>query len=1246
MQWFLIVVMSFLLVGCGGGGSSAAIPTEPVANSAPVITDPGSLGVPGGATDVVAISATDADADTLSFSIVSGDDQGLFTITTAGVLSFITAPDFTAPGDVNTDNEYLLSVQVSDGTKTGVQALTVIVEESVEGRVVDAPMAGALVFVDLDGNFALDSATETLSERTDAEGHFQFRLRLLRAIATPDAKFVTIGGTDILTGIKMPGLVMVSSLSHILNAPAGSVGGRANITPLTTLIAAASTDATRTQILTVFGLTGTVESLQKRKGWEEALAGNVDAQKEQRVSNQISLVMQAAISMANDDSLSAAISNAVVGQIAALIEANGSIDLTSPATISTVLNGAITAVSANTTFAAGTLAEIATAVSYSSVAVGDATVDPTSEEMKSRATVSQSSLQDSIKSVVSGATSIVDFAAETLASFDADGDGIRDLNDAFPSISLGTLTDTDKDGRPDTCDDACITLGMTEDLDDDNDGVLDTADGYPLVNIGLFTDTDSDGRPDECDDACSTLGMTADNDDDNDGILDAADSFPLVAIGTLTDTDQDGLPNDCDDACIALGMTVDGDDDNDGVIDVNDEAPLNANVQVMPTATGQALSLNLLPIVTNTVTATLASTAQDSRAVTYAIVTAPTLGTVTMGDSAQGDITYTTTGNLVASDTFTYKVNDGFVDSEVATITIAHKTDPLYLYQWHLDNLGADGKTFSGELGTKGADLNLDTVISSGITGEGVTVAIVGTAADLDHPDLIDNILLFNDANLDLYATTDLGSPEQIHATRAAGIIAATGWNDVGGRGVAPNAKIQVYSFVDEPTLPAEITGIQENAMLGEDILLANADIFNLTRRSSVFGAGVNVTLKTLVMPTTLDARFMKAALMTGVNSSRNAKGVLYITSLGDQYYVNENRGAVTDFSRCGDGDNAGTFKIGCVDLSFWDQSRIFPEIISVSGLTADNTKVKSSTPGSVLWVSAPAGDRGQNTLYKAVSKFRSSDLSMSEKPGVMTTTATSCNGQGESTIFPEVNRFHSKDAVSLGNVDCRYSDSGRLITMSTDAGAMVSGVVALMLEANPDLGWRDVKHILATTAVLVDTAFTATAINTINYVGWVTNGSGLKHHSWYGFGAVDAAAAVTVAQSHTNLIAPMTTSFNDTADSDENIGDNANATVFTKSIVETGAGTIEHVRVRIKFDHAKPNQLGFRLESSTGTVVPLLPPFTGLTVDPTSAVWSEFATIAFYGEDKAGTWKVLVIDHVTGEMGNHRASGISFMYR
>ena len=169
--------------------------------------------------------------------------------------------------------------------------------------------------------------------------------------------------------------------------------------------------------------------------------------------------------MVNDDSLSATIYNAVVGHIAALSKANGRFDLTSHATISTILNGVITPVSTNTTFSAGMLAEIETAASYS------------------RATESQYSLQDAVKSVVSGATSSVDFAAETLAAVDAGSDGIADLNYAFPSISLGTLTDINRDGRPDTCDGVSTTLGMTEDLDGDNDGILDTADGYPLADI-------------------------------------------------------------------------------------------------------------------------------------------------------------------------------------------------------------------------------------------------------------------------------------------------------------------------------------------------------------------------------------------------------------------------------------------------------------------------------------------------------------------------------------------------------------------------------------------------------------------------------------------------------------------------------------------------------------------------------------------------------------------------------------------
>jgi len=52
-----------------------------------------------------------------------------------------------------------------------------------------------------------------------------------------------------------------------------------------------------------------------------------------------------------------------------------------------------------------------------------------------------------------------------VSSIDSDGDGVLDVNDAFPLITLGGLTDTDGDGRPDVCDAACQGEGMTADTE-------------------------------------------------------------------------------------------------------------------------------------------------------------------------------------------------------------------------------------------------------------------------------------------------------------------------------------------------------------------------------------------------------------------------------------------------------------------------------------------------------------------------------------------------------------------------------------------------------------------------------------------------------------------------------------------------------------------------------------------------------------------------------------------------------------
>ena len=71
-------------------------------------------------------------------------------------------------------------------------------------------------------------------------------------------------------------------------------------------------------------------------------------------------------------------------------------------------------------------------------------------------------------------------------------------------------------------------------------------------------------------------------------------------------------------------------------------------------------------------------------------------------------------------------------------------------------------------------------------------------------------------------------------------------------------------------------------------------------------------------------------------------------------------------------------------------------------------------------------------------------------------------------------------------------------------AAPVVSGVVALMLEANASLSWRDVQGILATTSQKTDPSDAS----------WATNSVGLHHSYKYGFGLVDAHAAVTAALS------------------------------------------------------------------------------------------------------------------------------------
>ena len=103
-------------------------------NDVPVITSNGgaataSISIAENETDVTTVTSSDLDSDTPSYSITGGADSTKFNIDSdSGELTFSTAPDFENATDSDTDNQYEVTVTVSDGPGcTDSQAISVTV---------------------------------------------------------------------------------------------------------------------------------------------------------------------------------------------------------------------------------------------------------------------------------------------------------------------------------------------------------------------------------------------------------------------------------------------------------------------------------------------------------------------------------------------------------------------------------------------------------------------------------------------------------------------------------------------------------------------------------------------------------------------------------------------------------------------------------------------------------------------------------------------------------------------------------------------------------------------------------------------------------------------------------------------------------------------------------------------------------------------------------------------------------------
>ena len=271
--------------------------------------------------------------------------------------------------------------------------------------------------------------------------------------------------------------------------------------------------------------------------------------------------------------------------------------------------------------------------------------------------------------------------------------------------------------------------------------------------------------------------------------------------------------------------------------------------------------------------------------------------------------------------------------------------------------------------------------------------------------------------------------------------------------------------------------------------------------------------------------------------------------------------------------------------------------VTAVCAVNHNDVRTAYSERGANLWVCAPSGD-GTRGL-----------------PGITTTR----------------------------NAD-RYT---RSFSGTSASVPIVSGVAALVRAVNSDLTWRDVKLILAASARRNDPSNSTWQQGARKYdaTGQSTSERYRFSHE-YGFGTVDAGAAVALAQNWTNLLPELREIEVESGTLDLAIPDaptSGSSTVVTTSLtVDSYVGFVEFVEVNAEFDHPSFRDILMFLVSPSGTRsrIVFAARTTLLHSDGTTTKLLHPLTESFrfgsarhLGENATGTWTL----RITDEFGERR---------
>jgi subtilisin-like proprotein convertase family protein len=259
------------------------------------------------------------------------------------------------------------------------------------------------------------------------------------------------------------------------------------------------------------------------------------------------------------------------------------------------------------------------------------------------------------------------------------------------------------------------------------------------------------------------------------------------------------------------------------------------------------------------------------------------------------------------------------------------------------------------------------------------------------------------------------------------------------------------------------------------------------------------------------------------------------------------------------------------------------PGTIAVGALNDLGHRADYSEPGACLVVSAPSG----------------SDNARS--PGSFTTDLVGDRGYNRASVDSDI-----------PEVDYTSTFNG-----TSSAAPLVSGVVALMLQANPSLGWRDVQEVLIRSAAMTHP----------ENPGWFTNAAGIRFNHDFGAGRVDAAAAVRWAADWRHLGARRSVSIPKMTRDLPAIPD---AGVFEGILPVADDLRVEQVTLEVALIHPSRGELAIELISPAGTVSRLFVPHA----DPNANLEHRFSSVFHWGESARGNWKLRIRDTVAGNAG------------